>query len=109
MRDSKECKMLHTTKRKVKSQAYLKYQRYIRSRAFKEIRELILTRDDYQCQVCNWRPSDGGNRTLSVHHRTYEHLYAEKEHLEDLICLCSVCHKAIHMARSNYNRFKEIQ
>jgi hypothetical protein len=51
--DTKASKLLHKTKRKVKSEEYLKYQRYIRSKEFKAIRELVLARDNYHCQVCN--------------------------------------------------------
>lgn len=51
--DSKASKILHKTKRKVKSEEYLKYQRYIRSKAFKELREIVLERDGHKCQVCN--------------------------------------------------------
>lgn len=104
--DSKASKILHKTKRKVKSEEYLKYQRYIRSKAFKELREIVLERDGHKCQVCNWCDTEPGKRTLSVHHKTYVHLYKEREHLDDLITLCSVCHRAIHSAVSNMNRFK---
>lgn len=51
--DSKSSKLLHKTKKKVRSEEYLKYQRYIRSKDFKAIREQILLRDNYHCQTCN--------------------------------------------------------
>ena len=106
-KDSKQCKMLNQpSKRKVRSKSYLKYQRYIKGKSFKQIREIVLKRDGYRCQCCNWTPDEGGNRYLTVHHKTYEHLYNEKEHLEDLICLCEICHKAIHSAKGNIKRFR---
>jgi 5-methylcytosine-specific restriction endonuclease McrA len=105
--DSKSSKLLHKTKRKVRSEEYLKYQRYIRSKEFKAIREQVLLRDNYHCQTCNWCVEEGGNRSLSVHHKRYDNLYEEQDHLEDLITLCSVCHKAIHSAVSNYQRFNK--
>lgn len=52
--DSKSSKLLKKKpKAKKRSMVYLEYQRYIRSKAFKEIRELILERDGHQCQICN--------------------------------------------------------
>lgn len=100
------------SKRKQKSQEYIKYQRYIKSKEFDEVRKAVFERDNYQCQVCNWTPDDyvedlkSTHRTLTCHHRTYEHLYNEKEHLEDCITLCSCCHPAIHKSPSNFTRFK---
>lgn len=93
---------------KERSEAYLKYQRYIRSKDFKEIRKQVLERDNYTCQCCNFSPlkEENSKRTLSCHHKTYDHLYNEGEHLDDLITLCNVCHKAIHGAVSNFQRFK---
>lgn len=100
------------SKRKQKSQEYLKYQRYIKSKEFDEVRKAVFERDNYQCQFCNWTPDDynpdvkSSKRTLTCHHRTYEHLYNEKEHLEDCITVCSVCHPNLHKAPSNFTRFK---
>lgn len=104
-RDSKQCKMLNQpSKRKVRSKSYLKYQRYIKGKSFKQIRELVLERDNWRCQCCGRGIEDG--IVLTVHHKTYAHLYNEKEHLEDLICLCEICHKAIHSAKGNIKRFR---
>ncbi len=35
-----------------------------------------------------------GNRATQVHHRTYDRIGAEK--LEDLLAVCSTCHRTIH-------------
>ena len=96
-------------KAKQRSEAYLKYQRYIRSKEFKEIKQIIEERDHRRCACCGWSPDDGDTdtkRTLTCHHRTYKHLYHELEHPEDLITICNVCHRAIHAAHSNIKRFK---
>lgn len=100
------------TKRKQKSEAYLKYQRYIRSDEFDKVRQAVFERDNYQCQFCNWTPDDynpdvkSSKRTLSCHHKTYDNLYNELEHLNDCITICSCCHRAAHSSPSNYSRFK---
>lgn len=91
------------SKKKKRNEEYLKYQRYIRSKQFKEIKKIILERDDYKCACCNSRAEE---RSLTCHHKTYQHLYDELNHLNDLIILCNVCHKAIHSAISNKHLFK---
>lgn len=100
------------TKKKQKSEEYLKYQRYIKSEEFDLVRKKVFERDNYQCQFCNWTPDDynpdvkSSKRTLTCHHRTYEHLYNELEHLEDCITLCHICHHSLHKSPSNFSRFK---
>lgn len=104
-RDGKACKLLNQpSKRKIKSKIYLRYQKYLRGKTFKQIREQVLERDGWRCQCCGRGLDDGIQ--LTVHHKTYEHLYNEKEHLEDLICLCEICHKAIHRANPHYKGFR---
>lgn len=66
-----------------------KYNEYIRSNEWKEKCEKILARDNHECQHCHAHTPD-----LSVHHKTYENLFNEKD--EDLITLCDNCHKKEH-------------
>jgi hypothetical protein len=40
---------------------------------------------------------------LDVHHRTYDHLYDEWHHLDDLTTLCRVCHSARHLRCKSKN------
>lgn len=93
-----------TSKAKQRTEDYLKYQRYIRSKEFKEIKQLVEERDEHKCRVCGRTKEDG--IPLSCHHTTYNNLYNEREHLDDLITLCKICHNAIHNALSNKRRFK---
>lgn len=45
-RDGKACKLLkQPSKREIKSKTYLRYQKYLRGKTFKQIRELVLERD----------------------------------------------------------------
>lgn len=100
------------SKRKQKSLEYLKYQRYIKSKEFQLVKNFIFERDNHQCQVCNWTSDDydanlkSTHRTLSCHHKTYEHLYNELDYPDDCITLCNICHSSIHKSPSNFNRFK---
>ena len=105
---SKPIKIRSDTKSKQKakqrSEEYLKYQRYIRSKAFKEVKKLVWERDNGECQFCGRKPSDGV--TLSVHHKCYRHLYegGEKE-AADCILICSREHKRLHDMKCNYKWF----
>lgn len=92
-------------KAKERSAAYLRYQRYIKSKAWKTIRDEVLLERGERCQFCGRKAGEDGV-TLTVHHNTYDHLYNEQEHKEDLIVLCNVCHLAGHKNKNNYKRFK---
>lgn len=81
-----------------------KYNAYMKSQEWKEVRLLVLERDGYVCRCCGRNEKQ---TTLTIHHSTYEHLYNEKEHLEDLITLGKECHLAIHRVKSNYHRFRK--
>lgn len=63
------------------------YHKYLKSAAWRKIARLVLERDNFKCCRC---PSIN---ILQVHHKTYAHIYFEKEHLDDLETLCSICHK----------------
>jgi predicted HNH restriction endonuclease len=91
--------------KKEKSEEYKKYQKYIRSKEWKEIRDEVFEERNQRCQICGRREGEDKAK-LSVHHNSYEHLYDERDHKEDLLVVCSVCHLAIHRNKNNYKRFK---
>ena len=102
-------KKLTEEEKKKKKEAKKRYDNYIRSHEWKKIKEKVLERDGYRCQACDYCPDEDlsdKKRILSVHHKTYRHLFHETNHLEDLITLCSCCHRAIHSSPSNWQRFK---
>lgn len=91
-------------KAKQRSERYLKYQKYIRSKQFKNVRKLVFERDGYACVCCNRKRTDGA--ILSCHHKTYEHLFeGGQTEANDCITVCQYCHKGIHSIRSNYKWF----
>lgn len=100
-----------TTKKhqnKPKDPVYSAYQKYIKSKEFKELRDKVLERDNYKCRVCGRSQEEivGTKYSLQAHHSNYEHLgKCNEEEMADLITLCCVCHKAIHSAPSNLRRF----
>jgi len=67
------------------------YERYMRSRDWALIKLQIFSRDHYKCRKCH---ATIAQRMLNVHHLTYERVFHEK--FDDLITLCSVCHREEH-------------
>jgi 5-methylcytosine-specific restriction endonuclease McrA len=66
------------------------YIAYIRSSAWKELRKKALERDKHLCQVCKIRMA------TQVHHLTYARFGHELP--EDLISICTPCHRLITKA-----------
>lgn len=97
-------------KSKQRSEAYLKYQSYIRGKQFQEVKEIVKERDKV-CQTCGRTQEEidaSPKISFNVHHRTYAHLFEGGEtEANDCILLCSVCHRSIHSAKSNLRRFKK--
>lgn len=92
---------------------YKRYKKYIASKEFKAIKEIVFERDGYSCCACGWNINEydaekkSNKRTLQCHHKDYSVLYDEMNHLDKLVTMCSVCHRAIHAAPSNIHRFKK--
>lgn len=61
---------------------------YLRSDHWHAVRQWALLVDRHRCRECG---RGGRGITLDVHHRTYEHLWAERP--EDLETLCRQCHR----------------
>jgi len=69
--------------------ATMEHKRYIKSDKWDFKRKKILKKANYTCQSCGKK-----HTKLEVHHKTYQRLGNEKD--EDLIVLCSTCHKKEH-------------
>lgn len=66
------------------------YHEYLKTPRWKVIADEVKKRAGWKCQVCN------SSLDLHTHHRTYDHLGDELSHMDDLICLCSRCHRIFH-------------
>jgi hypothetical protein len=67
----------------------MNYQDYLTTDHWKRVRLEALKAARYTCQLC-----DAKHTQLNVHHRSYENRGCES--LNDLIVLCSNCHKKFH-------------
>lgn len=97
---------------KKKEPEYELYQKWIKSQGFKQLRLLMLERDGYRCKTCGrtlGEIQDSGRKiSLQAHHSEYTHVgLGDERELGDLICLCSICHKGLHSAKSNLRRFTD--
>lgn len=70
--------------------AGLEYEIYLSSEKWRIITEQVKDRDGRKCAMC------GSTEELQVHHKTYEHIFHEEDHLDDLITLCKKCHFGYH-------------
>lgn len=74
--------------------------RYIRhSKQWEEKRQLVLTRDNHQCQLCS------STFNLNIHHIHYYKL--TEEPLSHLVTLCSSCHTNLHEKVGYPQTFKD--
>ena len=67
-----------------------RYKNFLKSDYWKEVKQVVLERDNYQCCHC------GATENLAIHHKTYEHHRDELNHLDDLVSLCRSCHMKEH-------------
>lgn len=65
-----------------------RYEAYLQTEAFNQIRQAVFARDGYKCVVC------GSTQNIQPHHLTYHNIY--HENVEDLITLCRTCHATYH-------------
>ncbi len=71
----------------------LPYADFLKTRYWKEVRQLVLARDGKMCVICK------ATKRLDIHHDSYKHHGDEKNHLEDLMTLCRDCHTEHHNAQ----------
>lgn len=81
-------KTIMTTEEKRKE-----YAEYLQTAHWRMIADKVKERAAHRCQVCN------SDKKLEVHHRTYENIFHELDHLDDLVCLCARCHGLFHAKR----------
>ncbi len=71
---------------------YAGYADYLQSPHWRELRRMVLERDEHRCRRC------GSPKHLQVHHRFYTRLGTEP--LGALVTLCGRCHRRIHRGKA---------
>jgi len=77
-----------------------KYADYLQSDEWRKIAQAVKDRDNNACVLC------GSTTNIQAHHKTYEHIFKEDEHLEDLITLCNDHHEMIHLWEKHSNEIR---
>lgn len=88
---------------------YAAYQKWVKSKGFKQLRQLALERDGYRCMVTGRHLDElPEKQTLCAHHKSYKNCgKGDESELNDLIILSSSAHRAIHSYRSHLNLFTD--
>jgi 5-methylcytosine-specific restriction protein A len=71
------------------------YERWLRSKEWKELRLRVLKRDNYVCQAC--RSEDPQHRATTAHHLTMRYGFAPP--LWCLVAVCASCHSRFRIGR----------
>ncbi len=70
------------------------YNAYLKSDHWRDLREQVLYRDGFQCQLVLYGCTQAATQ---VHHLTYEHV--TREALSELVSVCNNCHEQHHGRR----------
>ena len=76
------------SKRNPETEFQKKYYSYLKSDKWREIRNLLFEERGKCCERC------GRMKNIQVHHKTYANIF--RESMDDLLILCSICHKKEH-------------
>lgn len=71
-----------------------KYDKYMQSQTWKNIRYAKLTEANWTCERCGYGKYDFEEGPLDVHHKNYDRF--GNESLSDLEVLCRPCHEKNH-------------
>ena len=78
------------------------YKKYLESTEWAELRIDLFLERGFSCEKCNKKFKS--QKGLEMHHKTYENIFNEEP--EDLIILCSSCHRYEH--RKPKNKIKDL-
>lgn len=88
---------------------YAAYQKWVKSKGFKQLKQLALERDGYRCQVTGRTIDELPEKcTLTAHHMSYKNCgKGDQSELNDIIILSSSAHRAIHSYKSHLRLFTD--
>ena len=94
------------SKRKLKSNRALVYSSYIRSKQFKEVREIVRQRQNNICPICGEEFTEKNNGTC--HHRYYEWAgYGGEKEADCCVMIHTYEHTAIHKHPKSFGVYSD--
>lgn len=94
------------SKRKQKSQRALIYASYIRSKQFKEVREIVRARQNNRCPICGEEFTEENNGTC--HHKNYEWAgYGGEKEADCCVMIHTYEHTAIHKHPKSFKVYSD--
>lgn len=77
-----------------------RYLEYLESAEWKKKAKKRIEIDKGRCQMCGCRGTNFNK--LHIHHLTYHNIFNEDPYT-DLVCLCDICHQAVHRMMNRIN------
>ena len=94
------------SKRKLKSQRALMYAAYIRSKQFKEVKEIVRARQNNRCPICGEEFTEQNNGTC--HHKNYEWAgYGGEKEADCCVMIHTYEHNAIHKHPKSFGVYSD--
>ena len=94
------------SKRKAKSQRALIYAAYIRSKQFKEVKEIVRARQNNRCPICGEEFTEQNNGTC--HHKNYEWAgYGGEKEADCCVMIHTYEHNAIHKHPKSFGVYSD--
>ena len=94
------------SKRKLKSQRALIYAAYIRSKQFKEVKEIVRARQNNRCPICGEEFTEQNNGTC--HHKNYEWAgYGGEKEADCFVMINTYELKAIHKHPKSFGVYSD--
>ena len=95
-----------TSKRKLKSKRALIYAQYIRSKQFREVREIVRERQNNLCPICGMPFTEENNGTC--HHKNYEWAgYGGEKEADCCVMIHTYEHTAIHKHPKSFGMYSD--
>jgi 5-methylcytosine-specific restriction endonuclease McrA len=84
-----ECEKKKYTEENIKRLSVMPYKKYLKTKHWKLLRNAVYGKFGRTCMVC-------GESHVEVHAHHHRYINRGNENVDDMVCLCSKCHKKLH-------------
>ena len=94
------------TRSQVRNERARIYQRYLRSKQFKEVRDIVRARQNNRCPICGEEFTDENPGVC--HHKNYTWAgYGGEKEADCCVMICSYEHQAIHRHKKSFKIYSD--